>query len=149
MVMLGARPAIQNPAREFQGTPVVKLGDQHFKKVQGFEKRFGSWVLPIHGSNWCDTHLLLRRIPDITELDHLTINGDVWIGKKVTLAGTVIIGASSNIPSKPFASRLTFARSPLPVANEGNRIYIPDGSKLENSEWRRARLCYPTRLTRA
>jgi UTP--glucose-1-phosphate uridylyltransferase len=79
-----------NPAREFQGTPVVKLGDQHFKKVQGFEKRFGS-------------------IPDITELDHLTINGDVWIGKKVTLAGTVII-----------------------VANEGNRIYIPDGSKLEN-----------------
>ncbi|KAJ9111070.1 putative UTP--glucose-1-phosphate uridylyltransferase [Naganishia cerealis] len=78
-----------NPSREFQGTPVVKLGDT-FKKVANFEKRF-------------------KSIPDITELDHLTINGDVWVGKKVTFAGTVII-----------------------VANEGNRIQIPDGTILEN-----------------
>jgi UDP-N-acetylglucosamine pyrophosphorylase len=60
----------QNPSREFQGTPVVKLGDT-FKKVANFEKRF-------------------KSIPDITELDHLTINGDVWVGKdldSVTLVG--------------------------------------------------------------
>ena len=61
-----------NPSREFMGTPVIKLGDT-FKKVADFEKRF-------------------KSIPDITELDHLTINGDVWIGKKVKFGGTVIIG---------------------------------------------------------
>jgi len=78
-----------NPSREFMGTPVIKLGDT-FKKVADFEKRF-------------------KSIPDITELDHLTINGDVWIGKKVRFGGTVII-----------------------VANEGNRIHIPDGTILES-----------------
>lgn len=39
------------------------------------------------------------------ELDHLTVSGDVKFGRKVTLRGTVII-----------------------VANEGNRIEIPDGT---------------------
>lgn len=43
------------------------------------------------------------------ELDHLTISGDVTIGKKVSLKGTVII-----------------------VANHGSRIDIPSGSVLEN-----------------
>jgi len=75
--------------RQFSGTPVIKLGD-HFKHVQQFEKRFKSKL-------------------DIIELDHLTINGDVYIGKGVTFAGTVII-----------------------VANDGNKITIPDGSRLEN-----------------
>ncbi|CAD6573815.1 MAG: UTP-glucose-1-phosphate uridylyltransferase [Tremellales sp. Tagirdzhanova-0007] len=75
--------------REFAGTPVVKLGD-HFKKVANFEKRF-------------------KSIPNITELDHLTVSGDVWFGKGVRLAGTCII-----------------------VANEGNVIMIPDGTSLEN-----------------
>jgi len=51
-----------------------------------------------------------KTIPHILEADHITINGDVVFGKNVTLRGTVII-----------------------VANEGNRIQIPDGSILENS----------------
>lgn len=51
-----------------------------------------------------------KTIPHILEADHVTINGDVVFGKNVTLRGTVII-----------------------VANEGNRIQIPDGSILENS----------------
>ncbi|TYJ57552.1 hypothetical protein B9479_001634 [Cryptococcus floricola] len=76
-------------SREFGGTPVVKLGDE-FKKVANFEKRF-------------------KSIPNITELDHLTVSGDVSFGKGVRLAGTCII-----------------------VATEGNKIVIPDGTNLEN-----------------
>lgn len=78
-----------NPTRLFGTTPVVKLGDT-FKKVANFQKRF-------------------KTIPNILEADHITINGDVWFGKRVTLKGTVII-----------------------VANEGSTINIPDGSILEN-----------------
>lgn len=80
---------IMNPNRMFNQTPVVKLGDT-FKKISNFQKRFGS-------------------IPNILELDHLTVSGDVWFGKGITLRGTVII-----------------------VANEGNKIDLPDGSILEN-----------------
>ncbi|KAI0320904.1 UTP--glucose-1-phosphate uridylyltransferase-domain-containing protein [Amylostereum chailletii] len=70
-------------------TPVIKLGD-HFKKIQQFQKRF-------------------KKIPKILELDHLTVTGDVYFGRNVTLRGTVIV-----------------------VANEGQRIDIPDGCILEN-----------------
>jgi len=80
---------VMNPNRIFATTPVVKLGDT-FKKVANFQKRF-------------------KTIPNILEADHITINGDVWFGKNITLRGTVII-----------------------VANEGNKISIPDGSILEN-----------------
>ncbi|KAI0373394.1 UTP-glucose-1-phosphate uridylyltransferase [Pilatotrama ljubarskyi] len=78
-----------NPNRMFETTPVIKLGD-HFKKIQQFQKRF-------------------KKIPKIIELDHLTVTGDVYFGRNVTLRGTVII-----------------------VANEGQRIDIPDGCVLEN-----------------
>ncbi|VDC01631.1 unnamed protein product [Peniophora sp. CBMAI 1063] len=78
-----------NPSRMFETTPVIKLGD-HFKKIQQFQKRF-------------------KKIPKILELDHLTVTGDVYFGKNVTLRGTVIV-----------------------VANEGQRIDIPDGCVLEN-----------------
>ena len=74
----------------FETTPVIKLGD-HFKKVricvfffeckletnevdkqiQHFQKRF-------------------KKIPKILELDHLTVTGDVYFGRNVTLRGTVI-----------------------------------------------------------
>ncbi|KAI0688028.1 UTP-glucose-1-phosphate uridylyltransferase [Cytidiella melzeri] len=78
-----------NEQRMFESTPVIKLGD-HFKKIAQFQKRF-------------------KKIPKIIELDHLTITGDVYFGRNVTLRGTVII-----------------------VANEGQRIDIPDGCILEN-----------------
>ncbi|KAA1472840.1 UTP-glucose-1-phosphate uridylyltransferase [Dentipellis sp. KUC8613] len=78
-----------NEQRMFETTPVIKLGD-HFKKIQQFQKRF-------------------RKIPHIVELDHLTVTGDVYFGRNVTLRGTVIV-----------------------VANEGQRIDIPDGCILEN-----------------
>ncbi|THH19941.1 hypothetical protein EW146_g1313 [Bondarzewia mesenterica] len=78
-----------NHNRMFETTPVIKLGD-HFKKIQQFQKRF-------------------KKIPQIIELDHLTVTGDVYFGRNVTLRGTVIV-----------------------VANEGQRIDIPDGCILEN-----------------
>ncbi|XP_065324602.1 UTP--glucose-1-phosphate uridylyltransferase-like [Gordionus sp. m RMFG-2023] len=81
---------VMNPLRVFQNVPLVKLGDFHFSKVQDFLKRFAS-------------------IPNIIELDHLTVSGDVTFGKHVTLRGTVII-----------------------IANHGERIDIPTGSILEN-----------------
>jgi len=76
-------------SRQFAQTPVIKLGDT-FKKVANFQKRF-------------------KTIPNITDLDHLTVAGDVVFGRGVVLAGTVII-----------------------IATEGSHITIPDGSVLEN-----------------
>ena len=58
---------------------------------------------------WQNFEKRFKSIPNILELDHLTIAGDVWIGKGVRLAGTCII-----------------------VANEGSKIMIPDGTNLEN-----------------
>ncbi|KAH8119212.1 UTP-glucose-1-phosphate uridylyltransferase [Phellopilus nigrolimitatus] len=80
---------VVNENRLFGTSPVIKLGD-HFKKIQQFQKRF-------------------KKIPKIIELDHLTVTGDVYFGRNVTLRGTVIV-----------------------VANEGQRIDIPDGCILEN-----------------
>lgn len=80
---------LMSPQRAFPTTPVIKLGD-HFTKIKDFFKRF-------------------KRIPDILELDHLTVSGDVTFGKGVSLKGTVII-----------------------IANHGERIDIPDGAVLEN-----------------
>eukprot|EP00047_Mylnosiga_fluctuans_P002912 m.226544 g.226544 ORF g.226544 m.226544 type:complete len:499 (-) comp11438_c0_seq1:35-1531(-) len=77
------------PQRQFDA-PIVKLGDHHFAKVKEFLQRF-------------------ENIPNIMELDHLTVSGDVVFGKDVTLKGTVII-----------------------IANEGEHIDIPAGAVLEN-----------------
>lgn len=79
-----------NKNRMFPTTPLVKLGDEHFSKVHEFLKRF-------------------ETIPDMLELDHLTVSGNVTFGKDVTLKGTVII-----------------------IASHGERIDIPSGSLLEN-----------------
>ncbi|OQR76228.1 UTP--glucose-1-phosphate uridylyltransferase isoform 1 [Tropilaelaps mercedesae] len=76
--------------RAFPTVPLIKLGDAHFAKVRDFLKRFAS-------------------IPDILELDHLTVSGDVTFGKGVVLRGTVIV-----------------------IANHGDRIDIPPGAILEN-----------------
>ncbi|EGC28996.1 UDP-glucose pyrophosphorylase [Dictyostelium purpureum] len=78
-----------NPKREGQDVPLIKLGEE-FSSVSEYEKRF-------------------KSIPDLLELDHLTVSGDVYFGSNVTLKGTVII-----------------------VANHGERIDIPDGVTLEN-----------------
>ncbi|KAM3864891.1 UTP--glucose-1-phosphate uridylyltransferase-like [Diretmus argenteus] len=83
--------------REFPSTPHVKLGSS-FTKVQEYLSRF-------------------ENIPDMLELDHLTVSGDVTFGKNVSLKvlnlvqnkGTVII-----------------------IANHGDRIDIPAGALLEN-----------------
>lgn len=75
--------------RSFPTTPLVKLGSS-FDKVKEFLKRF-------------------QGIPDLLELDHLTVSGDVWFGRDVTLKGTVII-----------------------IANHGDRIDIAPGTILEN-----------------
>eukprot|EP01095_Lingulamoeba_sp_RSL-Kostka_P002663 TRINITY_DN13578_c0_g1_i1.p1 TRINITY_DN13578_c0_g1~~TRINITY_DN13578_c0_g1_i1.p1 ORF type:complete len:492 (+),score=195.49 TRINITY_DN13578_c0_g1_i1:44-1519(+) len=80
---------IMSPHRPFPTVPLVKLGVS-FKKVANFLGRF-------------------KTSPDILELDHLTVSGDVYFGSDVVLKGTVII-----------------------VANHGSRIDIPDGSVLEN-----------------
>ncbi|WBW75557.1 UTP-glucose-1-phosphate uridylyltransferase Fyu1 [Schizosaccharomyces osmophilus] len=78
-----------NPRRFGGSAPLVKLGT-HFKKVADFTSHIPS-------------------IPKILELDHLTITGNVNIGRNVTLKGTVII-----------------------VASDSNTIDIPNGSVLEN-----------------
>ncbi|GAA5854802.1 hypothetical protein JCM8547_004076 [Rhodosporidiobolus lusitaniae] len=50
-----------------------------------------------------------KTIPSLLELDHLTVAGDVTFGRGVVLRGTVII-----------------------VANDGQKIQLPDGCILEN-----------------
>lgn len=81
---------VMSPQRMFPTTPLIKLGDNHFAKVKEFLGRFAT-------------------IPDLLELDHLTVSGDVTFGKGVSLKGTVII-----------------------IANHGDRIDIPSGACLEN-----------------
>uniref|UniRef100_A0A5F9C4F4 UTP--glucose-1-phosphate uridylyltransferase n=1 Tax=Oryctolagus cuniculus TaxID=9986 RepID=A0A5F9C4F4_RABIT len=86
---LNAGSLTMSEKREFPTVPLVKLGSS-FTKVQDYLRRFES-------------------IPDMLELDHLTISGDVTFGKNVSLKGTVII-----------------------IANHGDRIDIPPGAVLEN-----------------
>lgn len=52
----------------------------------------------------------MANIPDILELSHFTVSGDVYFGYDVTLKGTVII-----------------------VAHPGNRIDVPSKSILQSS----------------
>ncbi|CAJ0940994.1 unnamed protein product, partial [Mesorhabditis belari] len=75
--------------RSFPTTPLVKLGSS-FDKVKDYLARF-------------------QGIPDLIELDHLTVSGDVWFGRDVSLKGTVII-----------------------IANHGDRIDVAPGTILEN-----------------
>ncbi|XP_034950806.1 UTP--glucose-1-phosphate uridylyltransferase isoform X2 [Chelonus insularis] len=81
---------LMSPKRMFPVTPLIKLGDNHFAKVAEFTRRFAS-------------------IPDLLELDHLTVSGDVTFGRDVSLRGTVIV-----------------------IANHGERIDLPSGTILEN-----------------
>jgi len=78
-----------NSRRQHGANPLVKLGE-HYAKIDAYNRRLGN-------------------IPDIVELEHLTVSGDVTFGRDVTLRGTVII-----------------------VANPGSHIDIPSGAILEN-----------------
>lgn len=62
---LKAGSLTMNPLRSFPTVPLVKLGTA-FKKVKDFLSRFAD-------------------IPDLLELDHLTVSGDVTFGKGVSL----------------------------------------------------------------
>ncbi|KAI5188471.1 UTP--glucose-1-phosphate uridylyltransferase [Nematocida sp. AWRm77] len=70
--------------------PIVRLVGDSFKKIEDFQKR-------------------IKNSVNIDELDHLTISGDVTLGKNVTLKGNVII-----------------------VAEKEQSICIPDGAVLDD-----------------
>lgn len=78
----------KNPDRQFGGIPLIRLG-KHFQTVEEYQNRF-------------------ETIPDILELDLLTIVGDVYFGKGITLRGNVIL-----------------------VCDLGE-LHLPDNSVLEN-----------------
>jgi len=80
---------VMNSLRVPPTEPIVKLGEE-FRFMDNYDKRF-------------------KSIPNLLELDHLTVAGNVTFGANVTLRGTVII-----------------------VADTGSRIEIPDGAVLEN-----------------
>ncbi|RLO07121.1 hypothetical protein DYB28_003863 [Aphanomyces astaci] len=81
---------LMNPDRGVTTIPIVKLG-REFQTAQQYSERFE------------------KGIPNILELDHLTVAGDVKFGSGITLKGTVIL-----------------------VANEGAKIELPDGTILED-----------------
>jgi len=62
---------VKNPERQFAGLPLIRLGP-NFAKIEDYQKRF-------------------KSIPDILELDLLTVVGDVSFGKGITLRGNVIL----------------------------------------------------------
>lgn len=77
------------------------------------------------------------NIPDMLELDHLTVSGDVTFGKNVVLK----VGLEHCIVQSVYSlSLLSFSLFPyLPlqgtviiIANHGDRIDIPAGAYLEN-----------------
>jgi UTP--glucose-1-phosphate uridylyltransferase len=79
---------VRNPERQFDYLPMVRLGDA-YKYYEEYQSRF-------------------ENIPDILELDLLTVVGDIRFGKNVTLRGNVIL-----------------------VCEEGS-LYLPDNSFIEN-----------------
>jgi len=78
----------KNPERQFDGFPLIRLGE-NFQMFEEYQRRFES-------------------IPDILELDLLTVVGNVHFGKNITLRGNVILIC------------------------EGEELHIPDNSLLEN-----------------
>ncbi|KCZ75065.1 hypothetical protein H311_03964, partial [Anncaliia algerae PRA109] len=79
-----------NPKRAYPNNPLIKLLGSNFKKYDYYLENF-------------------KSIPDILELDHLTVSGNVRFGRNVTLKGTVII-----------------------IADENSVINIPDGAILDD-----------------
>ena len=92
----------------FPSTPIVKLG-HHFQSSAQLLKRFAS-------------------IPDMVELDHLTISGDVTLGKNVSQHHIMIRSSLSH----RFPTQVSLKGTVIIIANHGERIDIPAGSVLEN-----------------
>lgn len=78
----------KNPDRQFGGIPLIRLGNQ-FQTIEEYQNRF-------------------ETIPDILELDLLTVVGNVYFGKNITLRGNVIL-----------------------VCEQGE-LHLPDNSLIEN-----------------
>jgi UTP--glucose-1-phosphate uridylyltransferase len=81
-----------SPARSIPTPPIIRLGPE-FASLEAFLER-------VHCGG---------ALPCILEADHITITGNVWLGKGVVMRGSVVI-----------------------VAAEGSRIDIPSKSELEN-----------------
>lgn len=77
--------------RMFNSPPLVKLLGKKYKNIESFEQMF-------------------KTIPDVLELDHLTVSGNITFGRNVSLKGTVII-----------------------IADDKSTIHIPDGAILEDN----------------
>ena len=78
----------KNPERQFDGLPLIRLG-RCFETVEEYQKRF-------------------RTIPDILELDLLTVVGNVFFERHTTLKGNVILVC------------------------DGEELHIPENAVLEN-----------------
>ena len=92
----------------FPSTPFIKLG-QNFRNISELLKRFGS-------------------IPDLLELDHLSVSGDVTFGKQVCVSDmscVALVITSSSL-------QVSLKGTVIVIANHGDRIDIPAGSCLEN-----------------
>ena len=101
-----------NPARSIPDLPLVKLGDQHFMKVTTMNYPFQLPLCSFLGRILCilflhplcsfclslfplsplpflpqvsDFLARFENIPDMLEMDHLTVSGDVTFGKDVIL----------------------------------------------------------------
>jgi len=83
-------PNVTRASQGFEELPIVRFDTEHFGSIDDYKKRF-------------------PYIPNISELEHLNVAGDVTFGFNVKLLGTVII-----------------------VAEDGKSIRIPDGAVLEN-----------------
>jgi len=83
-------PNESRAAQGFEELPIVRFDTENFGSIEEYKKRFPS-------------------VPNILELEHLNVAGDVTFGFNVKLLGTVII-----------------------VAEDGKSIRIPDGAVLEN-----------------
>jgi hypothetical protein len=87
------------------------MDDERSSQIQQFQQRFPT-------------------IPNILELDNLIVSGDVSFGRGVTLRGTVIGPYPVSLSLVSFLTDRI--RACIVVANDGQKIHIPDGCVLEN-----------------
>ena len=74
--------------RSFPSTPLIKLGENHFAKVSHPISIIFRFLLIFFILQIGKVREFLKRfatIPDLLELDHLTVSGDVTFGRNVAL----------------------------------------------------------------